>query len=116
MSRTAFPTAQEAFVKVHEYQAKELLAQFGVPVPKGRVASTPEEAKAIAQELGIPVVIKAQIHAGGRGKGGGIKLAANPDEAYEAAKAIIGMTLITPQTGPEGRLVRKVLVEEQTDI
>jgi succinyl-CoA synthetase beta subunit len=116
MSRTAFPTAQEAFVKVHEYQAKELLAQFGVPVPKGRVASTPDEAKAIAQELGIPVVIKAQIHAGGRGKGGGIKLAANPYQAYEAAKAIIGMTLITPQTGPEGRLVRKVLVEEQTQI
>jgi succinyl-CoA synthetase beta subunit len=111
-----FSRAQEAFVKVHEYQAKELLAQFGVPVPKGRVASTAEEARAIAQELGVPTVIKAQIHAGGRGKGGGIKLAANPDEAYEAAKQIIGMTLITPQTGPEGRLVRKVLVEEQTEI
>jgi succinyl-CoA synthetase beta subunit len=103
-------------LKVHEYQAKELLAQFGVPVPKGRVASTPEEARAIAQELGVPTVIKAQIHAGGRGKGGGIKLAATPDEAFEAAKAIIGMTLVTPQTGPEGRLVRKVLVEEQTQI
>ncbi|MGE0059990.1 MAG: ADP-forming succinate--CoA ligase subunit beta [Dehalococcoidia bacterium] len=103
-------------MKVHEYQAKELLAQFGVPVPKGRVASTAEEARAIAQELGVPTVIKAQIHAGGRGKGGGIKLASTPDEAFEAAKAIIGMTLVTPQTGPEGRLVRKVLVEEQTEI
>ncbi|MGE3985247.1 MAG: ADP-forming succinate--CoA ligase subunit beta [Dehalococcoidia bacterium] len=103
-------------MKVHEYQAKELLAQFGVPVPKGRVASTAEEARAIAQELGVPTVIKAQIHAGGRGKGGGIKLASTPDGAFEAAKAIIGMTLVTPQTGPEGRLVRKVLVEEQTEI
>lgn len=103
-------------MKVHEYQAKELLAQFGVPVPRGRVASTPEEARAIAEELGVPTVIKAQIHAGGRGKGGGIKLASTPEEAYEAAKQIIGMTLVTPQTGPEGRLVRKVLVEEQTQI
>jgi succinyl-CoA synthetase beta subunit len=103
-------------VKVHEYQAKELLAQFGVPVPKGRVASSPAEARQIAEELGVPTVVKAQIHAGGRGKGGGIKLASTPAEAEEAAKAIIGMTLITPQTGPEGRLVRKVLVEEQTQI
>jgi succinyl-CoA synthetase beta subunit len=103
-------------VKVHEYQAKELLAQYGVPVPRGRVASTPEEAKKIAAELGVAVVVKAQIHAGGRGKGGGIKLAANPDEAEQAAKQIIGMTLVTPQTGPEGKLVRRVLVEEQTQV
>jgi succinyl-CoA synthetase beta subunit len=103
-------------VKVHEYQAKELLARYGVPVPKGRVASTPAEARAVAAELGVPVVVKAQIHAGGRGKGGGIKLAATPDAAEQAAKQIIGMTLITPQTGPEGRLVRRVLVEEQTAI
>jgi succinyl-CoA synthetase beta subunit len=101
-------------MKVHEYQAKELLAKYGVAVPRGRVATTPAEAKAVAAELGGGVVVKAQIHAGGRGKGGGIKLAANPDEAEAAAKQIIGMTLVTPQTGPEGRLVRSVLVEEQT--
>jgi succinyl-CoA synthetase beta subunit len=103
-------------LKVHEYQAKELLAKFGVPVPQGRVAETPQQAREIAAELGKPVVVKAQIHAGGRGKGGGIKLAANPDEAAAMSEQIIGMTLITPQTGPEGRLVRRVLVEEQTEI
>jgi succinyl-CoA synthetase beta subunit len=103
-------------VKVHEYQAKELLAGYGVPVPRGRVASTAAEAKQIAAELGVPVVVKAQIHAGGRGKGGGIKLASSPDEAEAAASQIIGMTLVTPQTGPDGRLVRRVLVEEQTAI
>jgi succinyl-CoA synthetase beta subunit len=103
-------------VKVHEFQAKELLAQYGVPVPRGRVATTPDEARQVAVELAGPVVVKAQIHAGGRGKGGGIKLASNPDEAREAADQIIGMTLVTPQTGPEGRLVRSVLVEEQTQI
>jgi succinyl-CoA synthetase beta subunit len=101
-------------VKVHEFQAKELLARYGVPVPRGRVASTPEEARQVATELGVPTVIKAQIHAGGRGKGGGIKLASTPEEAAAAAKQVIGMTLVTPQTGPEGRLVRRVLVEEQT--
>ncbi len=103
-------------MKVHEYQAKELLAQYGVPVPRGRVAGTPAEARQIAVELGGPTVVKAQIHAGGRGKGGGIKPAANPDEAEAAAQQIIGMTLVTPQTGPEGRVVRRVLVEEQTTI
>ena len=103
-------------MKVHEYQAKDLLAQYGVPVPAGRVASTPEEARQIAEELGVPTVVKAQIHAGGRGKGGGIKLASTPAEAEAAAKQILGMTLITPQTSPEGQLVRKVLVCEQTDI
>ena len=101
-------------MKVHEYQAKELLAKYGVPVPRGRVAATPAEARQVAAELGVPVVVKAQVHAGGRGKGGGIKLAASPEEAEQAAKQIIGMTLVTPQTGPEGKLVRRVLVEEQT--
>ena len=99
-------------MKVHEYQAKELLKKFGVPVPRGRVADTPEEARSIAEELGGPVVVKAQVHAGGRGKGGGIKAAGSPEEAEEAARAIIGMTLVTHQTGPEGRLVKRVLVEE----
>ena len=103
-------------MKIHEYQAKKLLAQYGVPVPRGRVATTPEEARQVAEELGKPVVVKAQVHAGGRGKGGGIKTAATPDEAQRVAGEIIGMTLITPQTGPEGRLVRRVLVEEQTDV
>ena len=103
-------------MKVHEYQAKELLAKYGVPVPAGRVAETPQEARAIAQELGVPTVIKAQIHAGGRGKGGGIKLANTPEEAEAAARQILGMTLITPQTGPEGQLVRRVLVCEANDI
>jgi len=99
-------------MKIHEYQAKELLKKFGVPVPRGRVADTPEDVRSIAEELGGPVVVKAQIHAGGRGKGGGIKLADLPEEAEEAARSIIGMTLVTHQTGPEGRLVKRVLVEE----
>jgi succinyl-CoA synthetase beta subunit len=103
-------------VKVHEYQAKALFAAYGVPVPNGRVAQTPAEAREIALELGGPSVVKAQIHAGGRGKGGGIKLAANADEAEAAAKQVIGMTLVTHQTGPEGQLVRSVLVEEQTPV
>jgi len=103
-------------VKVHEYQAKELLAPYGVPVPRGRVAASPDEAAAIAAELAGPVAVKAQIHAGGRGKGGGIKLADTPEQAREAAGQIIGMQLITHQTGPEGRLVRRVLVEEQLQV
>jgi succinyl-CoA synthetase beta subunit len=103
-------------MKVHEYQAKELLARYGVPVPKGRVTNSADEAAAIAAEIGGPVVVKAQIHAGGRGKGGGIKLAANPDEARKAASEIIGMTLVTHQTGPAGKLVKNVLVEEQLDV
>jgi succinyl-CoA synthetase beta subunit len=103
-------------VKVHEFQAKEMLAQYGVPVPRGRVAQTPEEARSVASELGGPVVVKAQIHAGGRGKGGGIKLASSPEEAKTMAEQVIGMTLVTPQTGPEGRYVRRVLVEEQTQV
>jgi succinyl-CoA synthetase beta subunit len=100
-------------MKIHEYQAKQIMAEFGVPVPRGRVARSPEEARQIAEELGGPVVVKAQIHAGGRGKGGGIKLASTPQEAEQAARQIIGMTLVTSQTGPEGRLVKSVLVEEQ---
>ena len=103
-------------MKVHEYQAKQLFAAYGIPVPGGRLATTPREAREIALELGGACVVKAQIHAGGRGKGGGIKLASSADEAEAAAQQILGMTLITPQTGPEGRLVRSVLVEEQTAI
>ena len=103
-------------MKIHEFQAKKLLADYGVPVPKGRVASTPEEARAIVEELGAAAVVKAQIHAGGRGKGGGIKTAKTADEAERAADEILGMQLVTPQTGEEGKLVRRVLVEEQTDV
>lgn len=103
-------------MNVHEYQAKEILARFGVPVAGGEVAETAEKARAIAERLGGKVVVKAQIHAGGRGKGGGIKLAANPAEAEEQARRIIGMTLVSPQTGPKGRLVRKVFVTEAVDI
>jgi len=104
-------------MKVHEYQAKSLLSRFGVAVPRGEVTDTATEAREIAKRLGGPVVVKAQIHAGGRGKGGGIRVARDAEEAFEHAKAILGMTLVTPQTGREGRVVRKVLVEEalQTD-
>lgn len=103
-------------MKVHEFQAKELLARYGVPVPRGRVTDKADEAAEIARELGVPVAVKAQIHAGGRGKGGGIKLAATPEEAREAAAQIIGMNLVTHQTGPDGRLVKRVLVEEQLKV
>jgi len=103
-------------MKIHEYQAKALLARHGVPVPRGEVASTPEEAEAAAKKLGGSVVVKAQIHAGGRGKGGGVKVAKDSDQAREIAGKILGMTLITHQTGPEGRVVKKVLVEETLPI
>jgi len=103
-------------LKVHEYQAKALLARYGVAVPRGEVAVTADEAREIAKKLGGAVVVKAQIHAGGRGKGGGIRVARDPGEAFEHARAILGMTLVTPQTGPAGRLVRKVLVEEALDL
>jgi succinyl-CoA synthetase beta subunit len=103
-------------MKIHEYQAKAILAEFGVPVPRGRVASTPQEARAIAQELGGTVVVKAQIHAGGRGKGGGVKLARSPEEAEQHAGQILGMMLKTHQTGPQGQRVKRVLVEEGMDI
>jgi succinyl-CoA synthetase beta subunit len=100
-------------MKIHEYQAKELLKKFGVAVPRGLVARTPEEAYDAAKELGTDVVVvKAQIHAGGRGKGGGVKLAKSPDEAKEIASKMLGMNLVTHQTGPEGRVVRTLLVEE----
>jgi len=100
-------------MKIHEYQAKEILKGCGVPVPKGKVAETPEEARKVAEEIGgKAIVVKAQIHAGGRGKGGGVKLVSTPQEAEKAAKEILGMTLVTHQTGSSGRVVRKVLVEE----
>lgn len=103
-------------MKIHEYQAKEILKRFKVPIPLGKVAFTPDEAKEIATELGGKVVVKAQIHAGGRGKGGGVKLADNEQEAYDRASDIIGMNLVTHQTGSEGRLVKQVLIEEAMDI
>ena len=104
-------------MKIHEYQAKAILARYGVPVPRGEVAFTPGEAGEIAGQLGgSTVVVKAQIHAGGRGKGGGVKLAHNPDEAVRIARDMIGMRLVTPQTGPEGRVVSRVLVEEGLQI
>jgi succinyl-CoA synthetase beta subunit len=99
-------------VKIHEYQAKKVLAQFGVPIPRGEVASNPYEVYDIATRIGGTVVVKAQIHAGGRGKGGGVKLASSPAEAERIAREMIGMTLVTHQTGPEGRKVRRVLIEE----
>jgi len=104
-------------MKIHEYQAKAILAKFGVPVPRGEVVFKKEDARAAAQRLGTPVVVvKAQIHAGGRGKAGGVKLAKSPDEAASLASSILGMTLVTPQTGPEGRVVRRLLIEEGLDI
>src|SRR2546426_9027635 len=103
-------------MKVHEYQAKALLREFGVAVPKGEVADTPAQARTIAQRLGGKVVVKAQVHAGGRGKAGGIKLADSPTAAEQAAAQILGMMLKTPQTPPEGIKVRKVLVEQASAI
>ena len=103
-------------MNIHEYQGKAVLASHGVPVPKGRVARTADEAVEVAKDLGFPVVVKAQIHAGGRGKGGGVKLAKNADEAESLAKAMLGMTLRTHQTGPEGRLVRRLLIEQGMDL
>jgi succinyl-CoA synthetase beta subunit len=103
-------------MKIHEYQAKALLAQYNVPVPRGEVAFTAEEAERIAQKLGGSVVVKAQIHAGGRGKGGGVKVARDAAEARQIAAKMLGMTLITHQTGPEGRVVQRLLVEETLPI
>ena len=104
-------------MKIHEYQAKELFRQYNVPAPEGGVAFSPEEARAVADRLGgFPVVVKAQIHAGGRGKGGGVKLAHSMEEVDATAGSILGMTLITHQTGPEGRLVQKILVEQGLNI
>jgi len=104
-------------MKIHEYQAKELFKKFGVPVPEGAVAFSTSEAVEVAEKLGsFPVVVKAQIHAGGRGKGGGVKLAKSMEDVGVAADQIIGMNLVTHQTGPEGRLVKKVLVEQGLNI
>ena len=104
-------------MKIHEYQAKELFRNHHIPVPKGYIATSPDEAVASAGKLGkFPVVVKAQIHAGGRGKGGGVKIARTLDEARSAAEVILGRPLVTPQTGPEGKKVRKLLVEQGLDI
>jgi succinyl-CoA synthetase beta subunit len=103
-------------MNIHEYQAKELLARYGVAVPKGSVADMAIEAEAVAKEIGGPVVVKAQIHAGGRGKGGGVKLARTPVEARDYAAQMFGMQLVTYQTGPEGQKVKRVLVEAASKI
>jgi succinyl-CoA synthetase beta subunit len=103
-------------MKIHEYQAKAILAHYNVPVPRGEVAYTVEEAEAAAKTIGGSVVVKAQIHAGGRGKGGGVKVAKNAADAVEWARKILGMTLVTHQTGPEGRAVQRLLIEETLPI
>ena len=104
-------------MKIHEYQGKAILAKYGVPVPKGEVAQTAADAAAIARRLGGGVVVvKAQIHAGGRGKGGGVKVVKSPEEAQQAAEQILGMNLVTYQTGPRGQKVGRVLVEQGLDI
>jgi succinyl-CoA synthetase beta subunit len=104
-------------VNIHEYQAKQIFQKYGVPTPRGIVANTPDDAVKAAQELGGSIwVVKAQIHAGGRGLGGGVKLAKSTDEVKELAGEILGMTLVTHQTGPEGKLVQKVYIEEGADI
>ena len=104
-------------MKIHEYQAKEILRMYNVPVPRGKEAFTVDQAVAIAEDLGSDVVVvKAQIHAGGRGKGGGVKLARSIGEVREISKKILGMKLVTHQTGPEGRIVTKLLIEEGMDI
>ncbi len=103
-------------MKIHEYQAKQILREHGVQVPRGEVAETPGQARQIAEQIGGRVVLKAQIHAGGRGKGGGIRLAGSPEETEKLAHQMIGMTLVTHQTGPQGRVVKRLLVEEAQDI
>jgi succinyl-CoA synthetase beta subunit len=103
-------------MKIHEYQAKAILAQYGVPVPRGEVARTPDEAEAAAKKIGGTAVVKAQIHAGGRGKGGGVKIARDTADAAEIARKMLGMRLVTHQTGPEGRIVHRVLIEETLPI
>ncbi len=103
-------------MKIHEYQAKQILNKYGVQIPKGEVTDEPSKAREIADKVGPKVVLKAQVHAGGRGKGGGIKLASSSQEAEKIAKEMIGMTLVTHQTGPEGKLVKSILVEEALEI
>jgi succinyl-CoA synthetase beta subunit len=113
---TAPEPSEEIPLKIHEYQAKEVLRRYGVATPRGRVTERAEEAREICEQWGGRCVVKAQIHAGGRGKGGGVKLAQSPAEAEERARQILGMKLVTPQTGPEGQEVHRVLVEEALDI
>jgi succinyl-CoA synthetase beta subunit len=103
-------------MKIHEYQAKAILARHGVPVPQGEVVFSAEDARAVAERLGGTVVVKAQIHAGGRGKGGGVKVVKNPDDAQSAAKGMLGTRLVTYQTGPDGQVVQRVLVEQGLQI
>ncbi len=103
-------------MKIHEYQAKNILKSYGIPIPEGEIAETPDEARRIAKKMKRNVIIKAQIHAGGRGKGGGIRPAGTPEEAKRIAGEVIGMNLVTHQTGPEGRTVRLVLVQEDVNI
>ena len=103
-------------MKIHEYQAKELMAKYGIPVPRGSMAASPEEARKVAEELGGRVVVKAQVHAGGRGKAGGVRVVDSPEAAAEFAASILGTQLVTFQTGPEGVPVNSVLVEETMDI
>src|SRR6202035_612888 len=103
-------------MKIHEYQAKAILAKYGVPVPRGEVAFTVDEVEIAAKKIGGSVVVKAQIHAGGRGKGGGVKVAKDALEAVEIAKKMLGMRLVTHQTGPEGRIVQRLLMEETLPI
>ena len=103
-------------MNIHEFQAKEVFSRYGISVPRGIVATTPEEAKAATAELGGQSVVKAQIHAGGRGKSGGVKLVRSPEEASEVAQTMLGTNLVTPQTGPEGAPVEKLLIEELADI
>src|SRR5687767_14731241 len=111
------PTPSRLSVKIHEYQAKAVLARFGVPVPRGEVAFSAAEAGEIARRLGGSVaVVKAQIHAGGRGKGGGVKIARSAAEVEQLANQMLGMTLVTHQTGPEGKKVGRVLIEEGLQI
>jgi len=103
-------------MKIHEYQAKQVLARFGVTTPRGEVVFNPEEVRAVAERLGGTVVVKAQIHAGGRGKAGGVKLAHGPHEAETLARQMLGKKLVTLQTGPEGRVVKRALIEEGLDV
>ncbi len=103
-------------MNIHEYQAKEILGSFGIPIPRGRLALTSDQVERAARELGGRCVVKAQIYAGGRGKAGGVKLAGNPEQALEAGKDLFGKVLVTPQTGPKGLIVRRLLVEEAVEV
>ena len=103
-------------MKIHEYQAKEIFKKFSIPIPEGRLANTVDEVKQAVNELGLPIVIKAQIQAGGRGKAGGVKLAKTLEEAENIAQGLLGKTLVTHQTGPQGKIVRKILIEKASDI